>query len=232
MTVSEQLVKVAENREKLYEAGKKAEYDAFCREFFKDGNWQYRFAGIGWNDKTFRPPNDIVLRPATAAYLFRLCRITDLKAILELRNATIDFSTCNTFVEAFCYSTITHIPVIDATYGNTSPFSNCFAYAEKLEQIDKIILKNDGSQGFNNTFIGCPALEEIRFDGVIGKSISFTDCKKLSYDSFADIFDHLSRTSTGQTATFSATAKEAAGIPDDIWNNTVNNLKNWTISLV
>jgi hypothetical protein len=62
MTTEEKLVKVAENREKLYdggvETGKKAEYDRFWDSYQENGqrwHYSYAFAGAAWNDDNMIP---------------------------------------------------------------------------------------------------------------------------------------------------------------------------------
>ena len=80
---------------------------------------------------------------------------------------------------------------------------------------------------WNEAFFYSTNLEEVRFSGVIGKSIGFADCSKLSVDSVQSVIDHL-KDLTGQTAqtlTFHATVK---GKLTDAQKSAIT-AKNWTL---
>lgn len=54
MSIAENLTKIAENQQKVYDAGKKAENDEFWDKFQKNGTrsgYVYAFAGAGWTDE-------------------------------------------------------------------------------------------------------------------------------------------------------------------------------------
>ena len=58
MSIADKLTTVAENVPKVYEAGRKAEYDAEWDERQEYGNridHRYFFAGNGWTSYTFNP---------------------------------------------------------------------------------------------------------------------------------------------------------------------------------
>lgn len=60
---------------------------------------------------------------------------------------------------------------------------------------------------YSNAFSYCLELESIRFNGEIGKSISFVDCSLLDAESIDNVFSHLGGSATA-TLTFSSTAEE------------------------
>ena len=69
MSIAEKLQIVAENEQKVYEAGKKTQYDEFWDAFQDYGNktnYANAFGGY-WNEKTLRPKYDIV---PTNMYMF------------------------------------------------------------------------------------------------------------------------------------------------------------------
>ena len=80
MSIAEKLTAIAENEQRVYdagymhgnndgyllgeEAGKKSEYDAFWDAFQLDGertNYSYAFSGSGWHSETFKPKYKILL---------------------------------------------------------------------------------------------------------------------------------------------------------------------------
>lgn len=80
-----------------------------------------------------------------------------------------------------------------------------FANSPNLHTIAKLIVSE--ATTYNNTFGNATALENITFEGVIGSTISFASCSKLTDASVQSIIDHL-KDLTGQTAqtlTFHAT---------------------------
>lgn len=66
-----------------------------------------------------------------------------------------------------------------------------FAYKSPLiERIEIIRVAEDTT--FNNSFVGCTALKEVRFDGVIGQNgLSFADSLDLSVESMLNIMECL-----------------------------------------
>ncbi len=94
---------------------------------------------------------------------------------------------------------------------------------------------------YSNVFGGCAKLEEIRFDGIIGKNgLSFAECVNLSRVSIESVIDHLSTTTSGLKVTFSLAsvnkAFETSGGTNDgstsgDWTTLVASKSNWTISL-
>lgn len=197
----------ADGREAGYVEGKKAEYDAFWDSYLNPTGyavWAYRFAGIGWNDRTFNPPADIV--PInSASMMFASCGVTDLEASCKKYGISIDFSKVTSFSQIFTDSYITHVGVIDTR--SASNMNNIFFNAIKMVTVDKIILKQDGSQTINSGFNNARELQNITFEGVIGNSISFIHSPLLTDASVQSIIDHLKDLTgaTAQTLTLHAT---------------------------
>lgn len=262
MTKAEKLQIIAENEQKVYEAGKqaayaegdqgvyeagkKAQYDEFWDSFQDKGirsSGNYMFANGGWNDITFKPKYS--LRELTnCANMFNTCKITDLKGILESRGLTFDFKNCGNMQNLIAYSTITRCPKVDGS--KASGFNQFAMNAEKLVSIDEIVLKNDGSQTFISAFSNCEALEEIRFSGKIGKSIDFQWSTKLSKASIESIMAALSRDANLSTHSITLSldavnkAYESSEGANDgtgghmgcFWDTAVMHNEKWTVSLI
>lgn len=184
MSIAEKLVTIAENEQKVYDAGKKAEYDAFWDVYQTNGttaNYAYKFAGSGWTNKNFKPKYDFGDMD-TATYMFAGSGIADLS---NLPRMNILWTAQYMFLGNTRISHIGEIEIKEATCTLTSMFQN----ASKLITID--LLKVLPDNAYSNAFTGCSALENITFDGDIGNSINFSACTKLNHDSLMSIINHL-----------------------------------------
>lgn len=145
----------------------------------------------------------------------------------EIYNPKITIKT-NSFASMYQNSQISDTKVpLDFTYGNST---DVFRNASKLRNIEKIIV--DSGNAFSNWFYGCTALEEIRFEGVISKSLDLHWSKKLSMLSLASIVAALSDTVTGQTITLPTTAESTYdnATISGAWDNLVATKPNWTFA--
>ena len=147
------------------------------------------FAGNGWKEETFKPKYDI--KPTNAQYMFRYSQInTDLVETLDKQNIVLDFSNVTNTDRIFADAQFTRVGVLD--FSNGIALNTIFANTKTLITIDKIILKDDGSNTFSNTFTNLTALENITFEGVIGQNgISFQWSNKLTHESLVNIIDCL-----------------------------------------
>lgn len=191
MTTAEKLTAIADNSAHLYERGIEAERHDFWGKFQQNGarnDYQYAFYTSQWNDHTFRPCYD--LRPVNANNMFFNCNITDLTALLQHNGIVLDTSSTTVLKQIFywCYR-LTAIPVIDTTAvaSDENGLYGLFTNDSKLVTIERIILKQSGTQKFPIAFQGCSSLQEIRFDGVIGQDIDLSDSPLLSHDSLMSI---------------------------------------------
>lgn len=235
MSISDKLVVIAENEQKVFDAGKKAEHDAFWDEYQRNGDrvgYKAAFSGQYWGDSCFQPKYD--MRPTDASYMFEESHITDLAGILKECGVVLDLSNCTNVTQMFFWcKKITTIPIIDTTAttddGTNGTFYYLFGWDEKLQSIEKIILKQSGEQKFNGTFGGCYALREIRFEGVIGNDISFQDSPLLTHDSLMSIINHL-KDFSGTTTTMTLTLRTTnlAKLTDA--EKAIATQKGWTLS--
>jgi hypothetical protein len=124
MSVAEKLTAIAENQQRVFDAGKDAGSKAFWDAYQQSGKrttYVAGFAGYCWNDTTYNP-----LYPVTATdnsnYLFWHSRITNTKVPVYTAangvNGSSVFSNCSNLVT---------IPLLvvteDSAYGGM--FSNC-----------------------------------------------------------------------------------------------------------
>ena len=228
-----------------FEEGKQAEYDAFWDAFqnFSRYRWTNVFQGESWNDITFRPKYNIT-PIGTSDSLFRYAAITDLDGRLNECGVILDTSNATSLNNAFAESGFTTMPTLDIRKCTASNAANAmFAGCTKLKSIRKLIVNE--SIIFSRTFVNCPLLENIIFEGVIGQDIDFTSCTKLREASIRSSITHLSDTASGKTLTLSKVAVdnaflfswEGGNVPgtdetNPFWPQLRDSKPNWTITLV
>lgn len=200
MSIAEKLTTVAENQQRVHDAGKQAEYDAFWDGYLDNGQankFEYYFAGRGWNDETFKPKYDLVLGIGyTGTYMFASCGVTDLKAALARCGKTLDTSKSGFLGSLFMSSSITHIPTIDMSNATYSGGTALVFSSPNIVSIDKVIF-SESTDVQSNTF-NAQNLESVMFDGVIGKSgLSVQNCTKLSHDSLMSLLNTLQTKTSG-----------------------------------
>jgi len=123
MSIADKLTQIAENEQKVYEAGQQAEYDRFWDEYQRKTrtSWDYAFYGIGWNDETYKPKHPIV---GSIPSTFRGGKFTN-----TLVQIVVTGSTAN----AFNSSDVATIPSIDLTEATST--ATCFNNASKLVDV-------------------------------------------------------------------------------------------------
>lgn len=192
MTISEKLTKIAEDMPKVFDAGKDAERSAFWDDFQDFGNrvlYNNAFQN-SWTDAIFQPKYNII--PTNAGYMFAGTRIANLKKCIEDNGIEFDLSKATSVDRLFSDAqNLTRIPKISTV---SAPHLQNFVYnCKNLISIEEVVLKEDGSQTFNdNSFKNCEVLFDIRFSGIIGNNINFEWSKKLSAESYESIIKHLS----------------------------------------
>ena len=210
MNIAEKLTAIAENEQKVFDAGKRAEYDAFWDAAQQNGSrtqYQLAFSGCLWQNETFKPKYD--MRPNNAERMFHTTSISgDLVEILEKLGVVVDTSQCTNVSQMFSYANkITRVGVINT---EKAPGLTMMFYAtNSLVTVDKLILKDDGSQKLDNVFHNAKALENITIEGKIGYSgLALDTAPKLTHESLMSFINALydfSATGGTHTATFGAT---------------------------
>lgn len=226
MSIAEKLTAIAENEQKVFDAGKDSYWSAIWDCIQNGGNVTFEmtglFCGSFWNDDTFRPKYDIV-PPASSQYLFKGCHITDLKGLLEQCGKTFNSSNAVNFYEMFAGSTITRIPTVDARKASSlgSTFNRCAA----LKSVDKLIVS--ASTTYQSLFNDCSELEDIVFDGTIGQNFMMYNCDKLTHDSLMSILNCL-ETKTEGTWTVTLGTTNLAKLTDA--EKVIATEKGWTLA--
>lgn len=229
---------MAEGVEKVFEAGKKAEYDAFwdiIQNFGNRTDYANAFAYQAWSDETFKPKYDIKV-VGNGVNLFRgsVNTITDLEAALERAGVVLDTSGAINLNNAFTNPNLTSLPTIDMTKC-TSNGSGSLSIQPNTITIRKIISSEGTYWSSTGTFRYAYGLVNLIVEGVIGRGdFSVQWSTKLSKDSIVSIINALSTETSGLTLTLSKTAVNnvfEGGSMESEWLNLIATKPNWTISL-
>ena len=229
MDIAEKVLRQKKDFDDVYEAGKKAEYDAFWDSFKNIWQMQYLFAGSAWNDTTFKPKYDLIVGKYNCSGMFMINQVSNIKSRLLECGVKLDLSQCVNFLNGFSSATTTELPEIDLS--NCDNVTSSFSYMSKLINIDKVTFKNGVT--FISTFFSTPNLEEIRIGGTIsGSGFDIHWSTKLTADSLKSIINALSTTTTGLTITLPTTAQAnyEAVYGSGSWSTLVATRSNWTIA--
>jgi hypothetical protein len=178
---AEQMVEANADLEKvLYgtDFGGKSQYDEFWDDYQLNGNrtnYDGAFYGDGWSDRNFNPKYP--MKPTSVYRMFY-----NSHNVTDYSKFDIDFSNfTGNFDQVFYANGAKKVGVINLS--SATQMMNCFQYSS-IETIEKIILKEDGSQNIlSNSFNYTLKLKNIAFEGKIGVSIQFPDSSLLSYES-------------------------------------------------
>ena len=248
MSIAEKLQTIAENEQKVYEAGKQAEYDA-CWDSYQDyGNRDYysgAFGGAGWVEiiGEMKYPIKLGAYRACCEYMFAYFN-RDKTGNAPLYDMTelskkIDFSQVmsanNTFNNA-------RIKNLTCDFSNAESLNSTFSGGNG-GIIENLTLKvTDKCKNFTAIFSYQTAMTTIGFtdDSVIAASISFAQ-SPLIKESITNIMNTLSLNVTGCTVTFKKFAVDTAfetaeGLGDGStsaeWLALRATKENWTVTLV
>lgn len=238
MSIAEKLVKIAENEQKVYDAGAKSEYDRFWDTYQKENARMgaYMFAGAAWTDELLKLKYDVVPTNAIGMFMWAM-NLVDVAGCFEKAGVKLDTSNCTDFTNfANSAMKIKRFPPLDLSKARivSNMFSYCYALKElKLINSIKTVSYNNG------TFIDARSLTDLEITGEIGQSINLK-WSPLNKASIVNVLSILSPEVTEQSATFKKTAVDSAfetssgaadGSESDEWITLVAEHENWTVSL-
>lgn len=219
--VAEKLLIAAEKIPQVYDAGKQAEYDAFWDTLQNKGQrTNYTYAFSRWTGNYFCPKYKIVPTEEGGAknifHYFRAAKKLEAKYI-DLSQVPRGINDAKSYSYSFCSSGELE-EIEDIGLYPSYSYEYAFAYNVYLKKI--AMIRVDAETRLANAFKNCLALEEVYFDGEIGRSFSISDSTRLKRASIENVINHLSLSpsiATGQTLTLSKKAVDAA-IDGNIWS--------------
>ena len=224
MSISDKLVVIAENEQKVYDAGykkgkqeggdteaaynqgvedgKKAEYDNFWDNFQINGErsgYQYAFAYSFWDENIFKPKYNLTVYDGSFMFYYNRSSL-NIKTALENAGVILDTSGAKNVQTMFYRCGSPELPTIDLS--SATDTTRMF-YSGDIITIEKVIF-SENTVIASNIFNDATGLENIEIGGEICSNISFSACTKLTHDSLMSIINHLkdfSGTSTTKTCT-------------------------------
>lgn len=236
MSIAEKLTTVAENVEKVYEAGinngiEQGEQDGIRAmwEAIQAGgtrtDYGKLFQGQSFTKKTFKPIYDIKLT-GSQGYMWTQYGVDylgvlrnegtiNMKEVEEEQGIKFDFSECTNFTSAFSGGIFTELNVIDMSKVTTATdyafyggYINGTFEDLKLKRIERLIC-SETIQFKASVFQYSTKLEYIGFEGVIASSIDLGSCPLIK-ESITKLFNTLSATTEGKTVTLKKLAVNTA----------------------
>lgn len=248
MSIAEKLETIAENEQKVFDAGKKSQYDEFWDAIQRNGkktDHYYAFSGYGWDAKMFKPKYNLGGEHSRFTNAFFACLGLKDASLIDLLNeagVSLDTSKAYAVTDMFRNCPTTEIPHIDCSSVDATNklVGALFGSCSKLRKIAKLTLK-EGLAYNSSTFSGCSALEEIEFAGVLAEGLDLHWSTLLNKPSITSLINILSTTASGKTVTLSLTAVKKAfetsvgandGNTSAEWTSLIATKSNFTISLV
>ena len=195
-------------------------YDAFWDMFQKNGTrteYRYAFAYTDWTEEMFKPKYPFKLAgDNTYAFL-------GVQAVWEDKIFEVDTAEAVNLIWAFRLTKFKRIGKCDLS--SATNIQGIFSFCSNLVSIAQIVAHEN--LVWHEAFLYSTNLEEVRFSGVIGNSIGFTDCSKLSVASVQSVIDHL-KDLTGQS-TQTLTLHATVGIKLTEAQKAAITAKNWTL---
>ena len=246
MSIAEKLTTIAQNEQRVYEAGSRSEYDRFWDSFQNYGNrtdysWAFRHVSDYCAQPKYKVQN--LASNSKVGCMFQLSKITkleskyfDLSSITSITDEQSQqmyavFNNCSELVEIEDIG----IPAMD--------YSATWYYCPKLETI--AVVRCASGKKFDSTykpFYGCTALKNVTFFGLLdtdGLTLQYSpDLTKASIESVIGV---LSTSTSGLKVTLSKAAVNKAfetssgannGVNSSEWKSLIATKSNWTISLV
>ena len=166
----------------------KSYYDEFwdiVQDYGNRTNYAFAFSSDMWTQENFKPkyPIKMVGSAGNSFAYWGQNNGSFYKERIDLRGVcTFDLSECTSLNNMFYLNQCVYaIGTLDLR--NIEVLQNVFNSAYNLEIIEKIILREDGTQTLNNICRGCSSLKNLVISGIIGNDIDFQWSKMLTKDS-------------------------------------------------
>lgn len=197
MSIAEKLTTVADNQQKVFDAGKKAGYDAFWDVYQQNGNrTDYEMAFRKWPGDCIKPKYNI--KPTgNNGQMFAYSTIDcDFDKYLAGLGLTLDFSGVTVANHLFyeCKK-MTGIGVVDLS--NSGSCNLIFGNCQALTYITELKLSTKNST-YATAFNNCIKLKDLNVTGTIGiNGLDVSTCTALSHDSLMTIINALEAKTSG-----------------------------------
>lgn len=205
MSIAKKLTQIAENEQKVCDAGKEAERERFWEVLQDGGNatWYAYFFAYKWTDEIYRPKYPVT-GYLVSAYFYT--QITDTKVPI-----VSGAQSANQLFDRAFY--LTTVPSLDLTLATSvvNAFRYCYAL-ENITFVGHIYLSLDLQWSTKLSRASIENIMETLDEGIGGLSLTLS---KAAVDN-----------------AFETAAGAADGSTSQAWTELVGNRLNWTVSLV
>ena len=241
MSIADKLNTIAQNEQKVFDAGHTVGYNAGKSVGYQEGNQigyetGFQEGKLAERDAFWDALQEHGAEDTDYSYKFYYWR--DGSAYNPKYPIRTNKPSCNrTFYGSFGIKD-TKVD-IDVSL-NTTQIDAMFSWCTNLKTIRKLKVSEKITR-YIDTFNQCTALENITIEGTINASINLRWSTKLSHDSFVSIINALSLTASGLSVTFSLEAVQKAfetsngsgnGNISSQWLAIIATKPNWTFVLV
>lgn len=260
MSIAEKLQTVAENQQKVYNAGynkgkaeggdteaayqegieqgKQAEYDRFWDSYQQNGNrknYRYAFAGPCWTKETLKLKYPIKIVDTSTTSRRCIHMFTYFNSVGAKPFDMTELCAKIDFSEAISIQNLFTNASAENITVDASKAINCsgaFATSDGGNLNNIVLTVSNACISFTNTFNNNITLTDLTITpgSKIAANIDL-HWSPLTKESIESVYAALSETATGKTASFSKKAVNAAYTTDD-WNALVAQKSNWTFTLV
>jgi len=219
MSIAEKLKTIAENEQRVFDAGYTKGYDAGIAEGgsggyakFMDAYQQngqktdYRYAFARWSKEVFIPEHNIS-NVKLSDYMFYYFNSDGDEALdLVEHLAKLGLNTGFSNISSSAASMFENAKISRIGEINISSRNVHYAFGSSyIKTIDKVTFGASSFIGGSYTFRGCTALENITIGGTINASgLDFQACSLLTHDSLMSIINAL-KDYSGSTTTYTLT---------------------------
>ena len=165
MSIAEKLTTVADNVQKVYEAGRKDEHNKFWDDYISQGktDYAYAFAGGAWNNKTFRPSKNIA--PYYAESMFEKFNCFSNYEIIDFvehfKELGVEFDTSNLYRGTYMFSSARISRLGQIRFREKMAYT--FYNTKVLETIEKLIV--DSYVQYSMPFYNATGLKNLTMEG-------------------------------------------------------------------
>ncbi len=222
MSIAEKLTTIAENEQKVYNAGfedgKTAEYDRFWDGYQENGDkrsYAYAYTRRGWTDETYKPKYPVIVT-GNAEQMYRESRMTNLVGV--------DTSGATSVYSAFYNTQLETIDKLD--FSKATNTQTAFAHSVDLHTIGELV-SSETTVWHTTTFQNCAALTNLTITGTIATSFTCS-IASLTNDSLMSIIYALKDFSAeGGTHTCTIGTTNLAKLTDT--EKAIATQKGWTL---
>ena len=215
MSIAEKLTTIAENEQRVFDAGmSKAESDFWDRIQGDNGTRTvYDYGFKAWQMEYIRPKYKVVPKRTTDTnlrFVFEFATVKKLESkYFDFSNITFNTSASNTQCIYGFFRNCSNLEEMEDIGLQSGGYYFTWGWCQRLHTIAVMRCVKNGT--YTSPFTQCYELQNITIEGEIGNDITFKDSPKLTVESLRSIFSALyDFVGNGETTTRTITLHQNA----------------------